>query len=232
MHLSDAHHTRKMVAGACMMLAPVLLLVSTIVRPELHDGSAAQLAEIAAHRDAWYAAALIGLVSIVLAVPAVLGLMHMLRERRVADGHIGGGMALLGLLAFMGLTAVSMVAWQMAAPGGDLVASAATLERFEETAGTMIPFYLGSFLWATGLFVLALGLYSARAVSPISAACLAVGGIALVVGFAAAMSWLTIVGAALTAVGLCPIGYAVWRESDAEWEHTPVRVGTHALGQN
>ena len=225
MHLSDAHHTRKMVAGACMMLAPVLLLVSTIVRPELHDGTAAQLGEIAAHPDAWYAAELIGLLSIVLAVPAVLGLMHMLRERRVADGHVGGGMALLGLLAFTGLTAVGMVAWLGAT--GDAASTAAVLERFEETAGSMIPFYLGSFLWATGMCVLAFGLFSARAVSPITAACLAAGGIALVVGFAAAMSWLVIVGAALTAVGFCPIGYAVWRESDAEWEHTPVR---HAAG--
>ena len=223
MHLSDAHHTRKMVAGACMMLAPVLLLVSTIVRPDLHDGSAAQLAEIAATPDAWYAASLIGLLSIVLAVPAVLGLMHMLRERRVADGHVGGGMALLGLLAFTGLTAIAMVAWQMAVPGTDANQMAAALERVEETAGSMIPFYVGSFLWAAGMCVLAFGLFSARAVSPISAACLAAGGIALVVGFAAAMSWLTIVGAALTAVGLCPIGYLVWRESDADWEHTPVR---------
>jgi hypothetical protein len=210
-----------------MMLAPVLLLVSTIVRPELHDGSAAQLVEVAAHRDAWYAASLIGLLSIVLAVPAVLGLMHMLRERRVADGHVGGAMALLGLLAFTGLTAIAMVAWQMPA-GADM---AAVLERVEETTGTMIPFYLGSFLWAVGMCVLAFGLHSARAVSPISAACLAVGGIALVVGFAAAMSWLTIVGAAFTAVGLSPIGWAVWNETDAEWEHTPVRV-SHALGQN
>ena len=223
MHLSDAHHTRKMVAGACMMLAPVLLLVSTIVRPELHDGSAAQLAEIAAHPDAWYAAAIIGLVSIVLAVPAVLGLMHMLRERRVADGHVGGAMALLGLLAFTGLTAIGMVAWQMTA-GGDQTQMAAALERVQETTGSMVPFYLGSFLWAIGTSVLAFGLWSARAVSPISAACLAAGGIAVVVGFAAAMSWLTIVGAAFTVVGLVPIGYAVWRETDAEWEHTPERT--------
>ena len=226
MHLSDAHHTRKMVAGACMMLAPVLLLVSTIVRPDLHDGTVAQLAEIAAHPDAWYAAALIGLLSIVLAVPAVLGLMHMLRERRVADGHVGGAMALLGLLAFTGLTAISLVAWQMTA-GGAAAEMAAALERVEETAGTMIPFYLGSFLWAIGTCVLAFGLFQARAISPISAACLAASGIALVVGFAAAMSWLTIVGAALTAVGLCPVGYMVWRETDAEWEHTHTR---HAAG--
>lgn len=31
-------------------------------------------------------------------VPATLGLMHMLREREVALGHVGGAIALIGLL--------------------------------------------------------------------------------------------------------------------------------------
>jgi hypothetical protein len=35
---------------------------------------------------------------LVLMVPAVLGLMHMLREREVAFGHVGGAVALIGLL--------------------------------------------------------------------------------------------------------------------------------------
>jgi hypothetical protein len=56
------------------------------------------------------------LISIVLAVPATLGLMHMLRERHVAAGHVGGGLALVGLLAFTGVTAVQLVVWQMAQP--------------------------------------------------------------------------------------------------------------------
>ena len=42
-------------------------------------------------------------------VPAVLGLMHMLREREVAFGHVGGGLAMLGLLAFTGIVAMELV---------------------------------------------------------------------------------------------------------------------------
>ena len=52
-----------------------------------------------------------------LMVPAVLGLMHMLRERQVAFGHVGGGLAMLGLLAFTGIVAMELVMWQMAAAG-------------------------------------------------------------------------------------------------------------------
>jgi hypothetical protein len=221
MHLSDPHHFRKMTAGACMMLAPVLLLAATIVSPELHDGAAAQIAAVADAPDAWYVAQIVGLLAIVLAVPAVLGLMHMLRERRVAEGHLGGGLALMGLLAFTGLTMLGMVVWQMAAPGADAAQMAALHERIDDAAGIVVPFYLGAFLFSAGMCVLAYGLWAGRAVSPITAAFLAAGGVLVALGFALALNWMTIVAAACLCVGLCPIGYLVWSESDAEWEHTP-----------
>ena len=33
MHLSDAHHFRKMVAGFCMVVAPLVLLVAMVIHP-------------------------------------------------------------------------------------------------------------------------------------------------------------------------------------------------------
>src|SRR5947209_20138814 len=142
---SDAHHFRKTVAGWCMIAAPLFLLASQIVSPKLKTDEAAQIAVVVDHADRWYIASLLGLVSIVLAVPAVLGLMHMLRERRVAYGHAGGGLALLGLLAAMGGTAIGMVVWQMAAGGADTAQMAALLDRVNTTAGTFVPFYAGPF---------------------------------------------------------------------------------------
>src|SRR5919201_1336357 len=96
-YLSDAHHSRKMVAGACMVIAPLLVLVSEVIHPAEKSSSREQLAVIARHLDRWYAAHLIALVAIALLVPAVLGLMHMLRERQVAWGHVGGGLGLICL---------------------------------------------------------------------------------------------------------------------------------------
>src|SRR6476646_1468474 len=81
--ISDAHHFRKMVAGFCMVFAPLCMLVGFVADP-----------------DAEYAFLFAGAV---LMVPAALGLMHMLREREVALGHVGGGLALIGL---MGMTAL------------------------------------------------------------------------------------------------------------------------------
>ena len=218
MHLSDAHHFRKMVAGACMVLAPALLLVSVVIHPEMGTSAASQAAAIASDRDQWYSAHLIGLVSIVLAVPAVLGLMHMLRERRVAEGHVGGALAMIGLLAFVGIVAMEMVFWAADTPA---LETAVLIDRVEDSAGIMGPFYFASFGFAAGMMILAYGLYSARAVSAWMAGSLGLGALALAIAFPSATEWLSVVAAALLFVGFASTGWMVLKETDEEWDHTP-----------
>ena len=65
MHLSDAHHSRKMVAGACMVVAPFVLLVAMVIHPASDMDEAAQVATIADNLDGWYVAHLLALVAIV-----------------------------------------------------------------------------------------------------------------------------------------------------------------------
>ena len=224
MHLSDAHHFRKMIAGACMVVAPVVLLVGMVIHPASDMNEAKQVATIADNLDAWYVAHLLAFVSIVLVVPAVLGLMHMLRERQVALGHVGGGLAILGLLAFTGLVAMELVLWQMAG-AGSTAETVALLERLNETAGIVIPFVLLSFGFSIGMAVLAVGLYRARAVQSWMAVFVAVGAILFGLAVATAMNWLAIVAAAFLVVGLGAIGRMVLRETDEAWEHTPEYEG-------
>jgi hypothetical protein len=224
MHLSDAHHSRKMVAGACMVVAPILLLVATVVHPASDMDEATQVATIAENLDAWYAAHLIALVAIVLMVPALLGLMHMLRERQVTLGHVGGGLAMLGLLAFVGIVAMELVMWQLVGDG-DTAAAVTLLQGLNESAGILIPFAFVSFGFAIGMALLAVGLYRARAVQSWMAVCVGVGSIVFGLGIATAMNWLTIVAAAFLVVGLVSIGRMVLSETDEAWEHTPEYEG-------
>jgi hypothetical protein len=224
MHLSDAHHFRKMVAGACMVVAPLVLLAAVVIHPASDTNEATQVATIADNLDAWYVAHLLALISIAVMVPAVLGLMHMLRDREVAFGHVGGGLAMLGLLAFAGIVGMELAMWQMVA-GGSTREAVALLERLNDTAGIVIPFVVVSFGFALGLACLAIGLYRARAVQSWTAISLAAG--AIVFGFAigAALNWLAIVAAAFLVVGLGTIGRMVLRETDEAWEHTPEYEG-------
>jgi hypothetical protein len=226
--LSDAHHFRKLIAGVCMMLAPLFLLVSAIVHPGLETDEAELLASAAGDLDAWYLAEMLALISIVLAVPATLGFMHMLRERHVAAGHVGGGLALIGLLAYTGGTAIQLVVWQMAQPQFDRGQMTSLLQDVNDTTGIFIPFYLCTFAFALGFVVLAWGLAAARAISPVMAGCIALGAILLSVAFAIAVMWLIIVAAAMLLVGVGSTGLMVLRETDAEWEHTPQFRGFRA----
>jgi hypothetical protein len=224
MHLSDAHHSRKMVAGACMVVAPLVLLVAVVIHPASDMDEAAQVATIANNLDAWYLAHLLALVSIVLTVPAVLGLMHMLRERQVSLGHVGGGLAMLGLFAYTGIVGMELVMWQMVS-GGSTAEAVALLERLNEATGIVVPFLFGSFGFAIGMACLAVGLYRARAVQSWMAISVAAGAILFGFGVATAMNWLTIVAAAFLVVGLGAIGRMVLRETDEAWEHTPEYEG-------
>ena len=226
--LSDSHHFRKTIAGMCMIGAPVLLLLGMVIHPERKSDVGDQLAVIAGNMDAWFAAHLILAISLVLAVPAVLGLMHMLREREVAFGHVGGGLAMVGLLATTGVVAIDgFVGWQAAAsPSAEMTA---LLERVTETAGVVIPFFVVSLGFAFGMLFLAAGLYRARAVQSWTAAMLAIGGVVLAIGGVAASDVLSIVGAAVLMVGFVQVGRLVLTESDEDWEHTPEYRGFRPL---
>ena len=207
-----------------MVVAPLVLLVAMVIHPASDMDEATQLATIAENLNAWYVAHLLALVSIALMVPVVLGLMHMLREREVALGHVGGGLSMLGLLAFAGIVGMEMAMWQMVA-GGSTREAVALLERLNDTAGIVIPFVLVSFGLSLGLACLAIGLYRARAVQSWMAISVATGAILLGIAFGAALNWLAIVAAAFLVVGLGAIGRMVLRETDEAWEHTPEYEG-------
>jgi hypothetical protein len=225
--ISDAHHFRKMVAGFCMVVAPIVALVGFVIHPETKSDEAAQIGVVAAHMDAWYLSHLLLFISVVLAVPAALGLMHMLRAREVALGHLGGGMALAGLMAISGILGMEMVAWQMGVGADGEMAS--LLNRVNETTGIVIPFFLGSLLFGLGYAALGLGLYKARAAGAWFAMCLVAGGVLFDVAFVTESLMLTIVGMAFIVVGQGAIGRMVWTESDDAWERTPEYTGFKAL---
>jgi hypothetical protein len=227
--LSDAHHFRKTIAGLCMGLGPLCLLASTLVFSDLKVHEGPQIAAVAAHADRFYIAVLLAFVGVVLVLPAVLGLMHMLRDRMANYGHVGGALALIGLLAIAGAVAVAGMIWQMvdgSAARGDMVD---LLYRFNHTAETAIPFAYLPLGLGVGMIVLAAGLYRARVVAPWQALMLAVGPAAFVVAYPTAVGALAIGGAAVMFVGFATVGQMVLAETDEEWEHTPEYRGFHPL---
>jgi hypothetical protein len=197
--LSDAHHFRKMVAGFCMMFAPLFVLVGLLLDP-----------------DASYVFLFLGTL---LSVPAALGLMHMLREREVALGHLGGGFALVGLMSIAALIGMDISTWQAAgSAAGD---TATIVHRVDHMDGIATALFVGSVLFGAGMLALGVGVYRAHAAPAWSAACLMVGGIAFAVALIASSLGVAIVAVAAIVIGQGTIGMKVWRESDEAWERTP-----------
>ena len=220
MGFSDSQHLRKTVAGACMLLAPLVMLVAAVVSPDLETKAGAQLATAADHLDRFYISNLLGMVALILFLPAALGLMHMVRERRAAYGAVGGGLTVLGAFASLVGCGVGFVVWQMAKDGVQ-PADVSALHGVMHAAGAVIPVYVLGLVMAIGAAILGAGLYLARVVDWWMALFFAAGIVCINVAFPAGLLGLLIVGAALTLVGLGSMGLMVLRESDADWEHTP-----------
>jgi len=221
MGFSDSQHLRKMTAGACMLLAPLLFLVAFVVSPELETNAGKQLSVAADHVDRFYLANLLAMIGLMLVVPAVLGIMHMVRERRPAYSGLGGALTLIGVFASLVGQGVAFVMWEMARNGADSAANTAVIHGVLHDAGTVLPIYILGFVGAVGAVVLGAGVYLARVVDWWMALLFAAGVVCINVAFPAGLLALAIVGSALMLVGLGSMGLMVLRESDADWEHTP-----------
>jgi hypothetical protein len=228
---TDSHHLRKLAAGTCLTAAPILLLASAVTSPKLDMDGADQLALVSAHADRWFISQVLGLAALALFVPAVMGLIHMLRERQVMAGFIGGGLTLLGAMGAIAATGVSMVMWEMAKPGIDSGAMSALATRLTDSTGLILAIFVPTICIAIGMLVLAFGLFRAHVVPAPSAIALAVGAICLVLGYGALGSIaFVIAGSGFLLVGMMSIGWNVLTESDEAWEHTPQFSGFRPAG--
>jgi hypothetical protein len=112
------------------MVAPLVLLAGELLHPPFQRDPARLLAVAAANPDRWYLAHLLSLIGFALLVPAILGLIQLVGQRRAALADLGGTLALLGVLAASGLLSIDgFGVWQMAQPAADRAEMAALLDR-------------------------------------------------------------------------------------------------------
>src|SRR5262245_43633782 len=99
--LSNATRFRRTTAGLCLILAPLFLLISDLLQTRDPFKSMEELLDTIASNqlsnDVAFGFAIYGFA---LMVPAVVGIIHLLRHRSVALGHIGGALVIVGLISF------------------------------------------------------------------------------------------------------------------------------------
>lgn len=224
--LSDVSRFRRLVAGLCLIAAPVVLLVGALIHPQGKEASAAHLAVVATNPDRYYWAHAILLVGLALFLPLILALMHLLRERGPRFAHVGGVLAILGLFGATAIVAVDGVAAsQMAQPQANVQEMAALLDRIKESPGLRGIAVVAGVTLLLGMLVLAYGLWRTKAAQPWVAAGGAAGAMTFFVGLATDNQLIFALAFALYLLAFGPLGWRVLRESDDEWSHGSVVVG-------
>jgi hypothetical protein len=200
---------KRTIVGLAMLLAPLLLLVGfSIHPPEPRDG-AQLLGVIANDAGRWNAAHVLFALSMVLAIPATSGLMELLEHRGGAKfGLIGGSLAVVGVIfltLFIGVE-LAMSAIARSVPVEEYARIEPAMQALIDFDGPLPVVFVGLSL-NLGLFVLGVGLISARTVPRWTGVAIEVAALVLVGGLFS--NPIGAVGAAVLLVGLGAIGLGV-----------------------
>lgn len=222
--VSDAHRFRKTVAGICMIGAPLLFLLGALVGPGVDADEATMGRLIADEPGAWMLSQALILTGWALFIPAVLGMVHMLRERGVAEGHTGGAIALIGVVAAIAQSGFGLTVGRL----GEISTEAATsaLNAVADGLASFVLFALPIGVTIGGV-ILAWALYRNGFVAAWIAAAIGLSGLLFALASLLMAQELFIAAAAVASAGFTALGRIILRESTEAWEHTPqVRI-TH-----
>jgi hypothetical protein len=230
MILSSPTTFRRTVRGASMIAAPLVFVTAEILHARLEADPGAFLSAISDDTGRWYAAHVLVLVGLVLALPAFLGIAHILEGRRPVLANLGSIAFVPGMIALAALVGMELVAWQMAHPGLDRAAMITLWGNTSENAG-IVPVIFVALLFSIAWLLAGIGLYIAQ-LCPRWAAALV--GLMQLVGFASELSggpkWLAVAAQVGFAIGLISIGIRVLRQPDKAWEARPLEQVPASIG--
>jgi Domain of unknown function (DUF4386) len=219
--ISDAAHFRRVVAGLCLVAAPLLFAVAEIATPQPSGSAAAQFASFAQHRDQLLVGVLSGLASAMCFVPALFGLLHKIRHRGVVYAHVAAALIIYGLVTQAALDGINAMFWVMTKPGMDHAAMVNLLNGLQHgSAVAGAPLLAGHYLFAIGVVLLGIAVWRAR-LAPrwvgILVALWPVSDVAL----SSAGELASLVSDAIGVAGLAALGWRLITAPDASWDALP-----------
>ena len=219
---SDPRRFRRIGAGLCMIAAPFALLVGALLHPRWDGSASAHIDAIADSPSRNYAAHTAILVGLVLFVGAVLGFVHLLRERAPAVANLGGALAIVGLFGATAIVAVDGIALsQMGQPEASDQEMSRLLDRIMESSGARAIAAVGGLAFLLGMLAVSYGLWRTRVAPTWVAVGVAAAAMTLFVGQVTDNSVIFAVAFALYLVTLSTVGWTTLNESDDEWAGVP-----------
>jgi hypothetical protein len=158
----DADRVTRQGLAAALVATPVIWLASGIICPPLKTDAGKQLAVVAAHPDRWYWFTLLLLVGELTLIPALFGIMRLLRTRSPKLALIGGWLAQFGALVAIGDASSQFITWLMVRSGQDPVQMTRLLDRMDSSAAANIAYTVGGPAIMLGILLLSIGLYRSR----------------------------------------------------------------------
>ena len=219
--ISDAAHFRRVVAGLCLVAAPVLFAVAEIATPQPSGSAAAQLATFAQHREQLVVGVLCGLASSMCFVPALFGLLHKIRDRGVVYAHVAAALIIYGLVTQAALGGINVMLWVMTKPGMNHGAMVNLLNGLQHgTAVAGAPLLAGHYLFAVGVVLLGVAVWRARLAprwAGILVALFPISDVAL----SGAGDISSLISDAIGVVGFAALGWRLLTAPDASWDAPP-----------
>ncbi len=220
--LSDSPRFSRTLAAIGLVLGPLLFLLDTLIDPAWANDDAAYLAEVAGHKVRYVIAEVASTFGALIWIVGMIGVMHLLRRRRVTLGQLAAGMVTVGLIGLTASFAFSVFDLAMA----DFEDRAAMVGLHAELGDSLAykAYWLTFFSAGTvlGLILLAVALLRRRIVplwSPILLGVAAVfwhvtGGDRAPDAFALLM---------LT-VALAPLAARIWSLSEEDWARWEIPI--------
>jgi hypothetical protein len=229
--MHDSRTARRLFSGACLIVGPALAFLGIVVRPDGSDDTGKELlAVVAASRSAVLASDVLFIAAILLLVPALVGAIHLLRNRAPILGYLGGGLAIAGYVCLISRVALDSVALEMVGRGTTGADMAAVLDR---TMNQDLLFVLLTIVFVAGHIVgttlLGIGFWRAHSIPVWAAAAVTVSQPLHFIAHGIENKPLDVVAFALFAAGMAMLGVRVLRMLDAAWEAEPADAGWSAL---
>jgi hypothetical protein len=219
----DTSNFRRTLAGICLIIQPLLNLISVAISPQQSTDTSEQLAMIGAHPTRFLISSLLDLLWLLLLIPAVLGLLHLLRSGSALLGHIGCAFVLVGAVGAAAYRGVNLGQLQVVESG---LNQGQLLTAFGQASlGSVVVMLISALGFIVGYALLAVGLWRTRA-APRGASALIVAFLVVDIGGLAAAGGnkgVLLVAHTLLLVGLGWIGVRILAMSNAQWR---AEVGT------
>ena len=210
--VAKASRIRRVTVGIVLILAPLVALVGALLGPQFTGGMEGELAFIAENSNRWLLSNFLNLVGFLLFIPAILGTTHLFRHREVILGHLGAGLAVVGLYFHGAVIGYSLVGIPLVESGWENTL-AFSEQMYKHLAFTVIlmPF-LTFFL---GLLLISVAIWRAQAAPLWVPAAIVVG---LVSNFAAPREVSPELMLALFLLSFGWLGVKILQMPSTQWE--------------